>query len=272
MIPLRDNIPSSTTPVVNYAMIGLCAVVFLIQWSEGDEAGSLVERFGMIPARVSHPDVPVEIRERLPQPVPGGYRLVETVRDAAPSAVPAKWTLLTCVFLHGGWLHFLGNMWFLRIFGDNVEDRFGHVGYAVLYLGCGVAASLAHYFSAPESTVPTIGASGAIAGVMGAYFVLYPRALVEALVPIVWFVQIVVLPAPIFLGIWFLLQFVSGTASINAAESTGVAWWAHVGGFVVGAVAAAVLGRSDRLRPRVEIVRPGRERVSAWRIRPRDDR
>ena len=185
MIPLRDNIPSRTTPFVNYAFIGVCTLVFLSQLGGPQGQGSLVERYGMIPARVSQPGQAIRVqdvgvvRDRL-----GGHRWVPIERDAAPAAVPAWLTLLTCTFLHGGWMHFLGNMWFLHIFGDNVEDRFGHVGYLVFYLATGVAASAAHFATNPASTVPTIGASGAIAGVMGAYFILYPRAKVLTIIPI----------------------------------------------------------------------------------------
>ena len=163
MIPLRDNIPTRTAPFVNYSLIGICAVVFLAQLSTPADEPTLVEKYGMIPARISNPDEPVEIpvdvqivmTDRGPQ-----QKLV--LREAAPSAVPPLLTMLTCVFLHGGWMHFLGNMWFLHIFGDNVEDRFGHVVYLVFYLACGVAASLSHYLTESGSPVPTIGASGAM--------------------------------------------------------------------------------------------------------------
>jgi membrane associated rhomboid family serine protease len=190
-------------------------------------------------------------------------------RSVIPSPVPGWLTLLTCIFLHGGWMHFLGNMWFLFIFGDNVEDRFGHLGYVLFYLGCGIAASLAHLLTNTTSTVPTIGASGAIAGVMGAYSFLYPRARVLALVPLVVIYEMVVLPAPVFLGVWFVLQFFQGVAAISTTQAGGVAWWAHIGGFVAGLAVAAILQRADHLRPRVETVRPGTERLTYYRIRPR---
>jgi len=249
MIPLRDSIRTRTTPVVNYVIIGLCSLVFLAQLRTPDGAPSLVERYGMIPARISHPDRPVEIpvsEQRVLTPR-GVERVVQT-RPAAPSAVPPLLTLLTCIFLHGGWMHFLGNMWFLHIFGDNVEDRFGHLPYLALYLACGVAASLAHYLSASESSVPTLGASGAIAGVMGAYFLSYPRAQVVTLLPLFIIWQVIIVPAPLFLGIWFLIQAFHGTMSISNAEAAGVAWWAHIGGFVVG-VGATYLLSKIRLLP-----------------------
>lgn len=261
MIPLRDNIPTREFPYVNYAMIAICGLVFMIQLSVPEGEPSLVERLGMIPARVSDPNAEVDIvvsAERVM--TDRGPAIKTTSRAAAPSMVPPWMTLLTCIFLHGGWLHFLGNMWFLHIFGDNIEDRFGHLGYAFFYLGCGVAASLVHYLSEMGSTIPTIGASGAIAGVMGAYFVWYRHAQVLALVPIFVIIRIMVLPAPIFLGIWFAIQMLQGTTSIVSAESGGVAWWAHIGGFAVGAGLAYLLGKTSLTRPanqqRTQVYRP----------------
>jgi membrane associated rhomboid family serine protease len=183
--------------------------------------------------------------------------------------MPAIFTLLTCVFLHGGWLHFLGNMWFLHIFGDNVEDRFGHVGFLIFYLVGGVAASAIHLLSEPGSTVPTIGASGAIAAVMGAYFVWYPHALIKTLIPIFFFFTIAVVPAALFLAIWFVLQFFQGAASISATKTEGVAWWAHVGGFGAGYLIAGFLGRTPALKPRNGNVRPDSSEMRMYRIRAR---
>ncbi|HID23471.1 MAG TPA: rhomboid family intramembrane serine protease, partial [Planctomycetaceae bacterium] len=153
------------------------------------------------------------------------------------------------------------------IFGDNVEDRFGHVGFLLFYLACGVLASAAHLITNASSAVPTIGASGAIAGVMGAYFLLYPRAKVLAVVPIFVFLHMVVLPAPIFLGIWFLIQFFQGAAAITTIATTGVAWWAHIGGFLAGMLFAWELREHDKLRPPVERVLPGTERATHFRLR-----
>lgn len=248
MIPLRDNVPSRTTPFVNYAMIAACAVVFLAQLLEGNDGETLIERMGMIPARVLHPDRTVEIPDVEVVRTPRGLEERITHRPAAPSLVPAWLTPLTCIFLHGGWMHFLGNMWFLYIFGDNVEDRFGHGTYLVFYLLSGVAASLTHLFTGPDSMVPTIGASGAIAGVMGAYFVFYPKARVLTVVPLGILLQTFVMPAPVFLGIWFVLQLVQGTFQSGSA---GVAWWAHIGGFVVGAGGALVMNAIHWARPPV---------------------
>ena len=157
--------------------------------------------------------------------------------------------LVTASFLHGGWLHIIGNMWFLGVFGDNVEDRLGHLRFAVFYLVCGACSMLVQGWVLPGSRVPAIGASGAIAGVLGAYLVLYPGARVLTLV----FVFLVELPAVVFLGVWFLSQLASGTASLSpaaGAAATGVAWWAHVGGFVVGMGLAVVLRKDEAPRPR----------------------
>jgi membrane associated rhomboid family serine protease len=235
MIPLRDDVAPSRPPVVTRALVILCAVVFALQLGDGRE--QLVERLGMVPARVFDPSA--QLVQLGPRGLPVGR--------IDPAAVPDWLTLLTCIFLHGGWMHFLGNMLFLWIFGDNVEDRFGRVRFLLFYLGCGVAASAAHLLAAPGSAVPTIGASGAIAGVMGAYLLLYPRARVEMLVVWGFFVDFIVLPAPFFLGYWFLLQLIG--SSVDRGLGGGVAWWAHIGGFAVGAAVAALLRAGERLRP-----------------------
>lgn len=265
MIPLRDSIPSRTTPWVNYTLIALCGLAFLVQLRQQTARRDLlVERFGMVPRRTLHPEEPIlhpatasASQIRLLGPT-------EPLRMAEPPFPP--WlTLLTCIFLHGGWMHFLGNMWFLFIFGDNVEDRMGHVGFLLFYLVCGVSASVAHLLTNPDSTIPTIGASGAIAGVMGAYLLLYPRANVLSLIPIFFFIEIVVLPAPVFLGIWFLIQFLQGTMAITAMRTAGVAWWAHIGGFAFGYLIAAGLRAVGETRPPVEQMRPNADRVRLYR-------
>ena len=261
MFPLRDNIPYVTFPVVNYAVIGICSIVFLLQLGdEADGRSVMVEQFGMIPAFISKPDQPVAIVERYEE----DGQIVQKEREIIPAVNP--WiTLVTCVFLHGGWLHFLGNMWFLHIFGDNVEDRLGHLGYIVFYLFCGVMASVAHLATNYGSPIPTIGASGAIAGVMGAYLVLYPHSKVTSVIPLLGFIQILIVPAPIFLGVWFLLQFVQGAASITTVQTTGVAWWAHVGGFFAGAVIAGLLRGVGQTNPAVQQRRPGTDHVGIYR-------
>lgn len=268
MIPLRDNIQPRTTPVVNYLLIATCGLAFLAQLADStDGQDHLIEQLALIPARVFHPDTPIIIQEQVTvRGVFGPERRVIEHELAAPTISP-WFTLLTCIFLHGGWLHFLGNMWFLHIFGDNVEDRIGHFGYLIFYLGCGVAASLAHLMFNSTSTMPTIGASGAIAGVMGAYLWLYPHAQVLTLVPIFVFLQILVIPAPVFLVIWFLLQFFEGTFAITAGQAGGVAWWAHVGGFAAGFIIAWLLGRIHHLSPPVEETLPNTGRPTMYRYR-----
>ncbi len=270
MLPLRDNVPSRTTPVVNYLMIAICSIVFLLQMNQQLGEPSLVERYGMIPARIAQTESVESTAFLVPVETETGIQLVETEGDVAfaPSAVPVWATLLTCIFLHGSWMHFFGNMWFLWIFGDNVEDRYGHFGYLVFYLLCGVAASAAHYAAGPASMIPTIGASGAIAGVMGAYLFLYPRARVLTLVPLVVILQVLSVPAPLFLGFWFLMQFYQGAVAAASASAGGVAWWAHIGGFVVGLVLTWILGRKRKLKPKVERVRPGSERVVYSQVSP----
>ena len=157
-------------------------------------------------------------------------------------------------------------MWFLHIFGDNVEDRIGHVGYLIFYLAAGIAASLTHLFTNMSSPIPTIGASGAIAGVMGAYLFMYPRAMVLSVIPIFVFLQTIVLPAPIFLGIWFAMQFFQGVSTITSAPTSGVAWWAHIGGFVVGGIVAKVMDLTHHLNPAVTERRPNSSAPGMYRV------
>ncbi len=269
MIPLHDNIPSRTTPVVNYAIIAITSFVFILQLIRPDDRPSYVEQYGLIPARVTHPGEKIEVPDRKIVHTQEGDRIEEFKRPAAPAAVPAWLTLVTCIFLHGGWLHILGNMWFLFIFGDNVEDCFGHVQYALFYLGWGVAASGIQLASAADSTIPTIGASGAIAGVMGAYFLLYPKAKVVALVPLFVIFFTVVLPAPLFLGIWFAIQFFQGTVSVVGEPTAGVAWWAHIGGFVAGMGGVWILKLLHHIRPEVTAREFGTDSPGDYRVQRR---
>jgi membrane associated rhomboid family serine protease len=199
MIPLRDVIPSRTTPYITITIIALNAVAWLFELSLPHEMlNDVLTVYGVVPAYFSAP------------------------------------TLITSMFLHGSWSHVLGNMWYLWIFGDNVEDRVGHGRFIVFYLLCGVAAALGQVAVDPSSTLPTIGASGAIAGVMGAYFVLYPHSRVLTLIPWI-FLQIVELPATVLLGFWFVMQlFSAGTIAMTSNTQGGVAFAAHVVGFVVG--------------------------------------
>ncbi len=248
MIPLYDNIPSRTVPVVNYTVIALCSLVFLVQMSSSGvpESRDIIEGLGMIPARVFNPDIQIEY--------PNGLALWEPkLRAASESLVPPFLTPLTCIFLHGGWLHFVGNMWFLWIFGDNVEDCLGHRRYLLFYLAAGLTASAAHLWTNTDSTLPTIGASGAIAGVMGAYMVLYPRARVLTVIPLLIFIQVLALPAILVLGMWFALQFYEVLTA--SADGSGVAWWAHIGGFTMGLVTMLVLRSRKGLRIKVQHAR-----------------
>lgn len=270
MIPLRDTIPSRTPPIINYAMIVACSVVFFAQFSQPtDDTGPLAERFGMIPKRVLDPDARIVRVERTAVVDSFGQvvHVVDRPRALADPPFTPWLTLVTCIFLHGGWMHFLGNMWFLHIFGDNVEDRLGHLGFLLFYLTSGVVAGVAQLISAPNSEIPTIGASGAIAGVMGAYLLLYPRARVITLIPIVFVFQIIALPAPLFLGVWFILQFYQGMGAIGAEQTTGVAWWAHIGGFAFGFAVAAGLRAIGQTRPPVAETY---SRATAWRRRADD--
>jgi membrane associated rhomboid family serine protease len=242
MFPLWDNVPSQREPFVNYGILIACVVMFFIQLTSprGDE--NVVRKLGMIPFRVTHPDEQQLVIER-----PGPWGLVNQQVIDLSSPVSPILTMITCLFLHGGWMHIIGNMWFLFIFGDNVEDRFGHVGYLLFFLISGLAAGFMHILADSTSLVPTIGASGAIAGIMGAYLLLYPRSEVMTLIPLGIFSNLIPIPAPIFLGIWFIIQLVSGIGTDPSAG--GVAWWAHVGGFVGGAAITALLRNAGFLNP-----------------------
>lgn len=241
MIPLRDDIPSERTPVVNWVLIGTCLLVFATQATTLEDKPSLAERYGFIPSRLSRPGQQIVVPDVVEVQTPQGRQQAIIQREAAPAAVPPIVAMLTCTFLHGGLLHLAGNLWFLWIFGDNVEDRYGHFGYLVLYLCCGFLASACHYVSAPTSMLPTVGASGAIAGVMGAYLVSYPHARVLTVVPLLIILTTFVVPAPLFLSLWIGMQ-VFGVLQPADPEAGGVAWWAHIGGFAVGALATYFLG------------------------------
>jgi membrane associated rhomboid family serine protease len=227
MIPIRDDVPHTTTPWVNYFLIAMNTAVFVFELLLAPAArNEFIFQFGVVP---SHTMAFLAGAQGMP-------------------AVVAFLPLLTSLFLHGGWFHIIGNMWFLWIFGDNVEDYLGHGRYLLMYLLAGIAGSLLHIGFNPGSEIPSVGASGAIAGVMGAYFLLYPRARVLTLVPF-FFVFFVWLPAWIMLGYWFLVQFLGGAAAAIAysrESSGGVAVWAHVGGFCAGLLMIKVF----RSRPR----------------------
>jgi membrane associated rhomboid family serine protease len=216
MIPLRDTVQARNYPVVNNVLIGINVLVFLFQLSLGADGDRFVYIFGLVPARYSNPQISAYFSNT--------YQL---------------FSFLSFMFLHGGFWHLLGNMWSLYIFGDNVEDRLGHLRYLIFYLFCGFASGISHLLLNLNSNVPTIGASGAIAGVMGAYFVLYPRSKILTLIPIFFIPYFLEIPAYFFLGIWFLIQFISAAGSHGQAG--GVAWWAHVGGFVFGILCLKIL-------------------------------
>ncbi len=220
MIPLRDSTRSASSPVVVYALIAACVGAFVYAESLGGEARmSLYASMGAVPRVVM-----------------GG-------------PWPGAWIgLLTSVFLHGSWAHLGGNMLYLWIFGDNVEDAMGHGRFLAFYLIAGVLAGLAHVVTAPSSPVPLIGASGAIAGVLGAYLILYPGARIVSLLVLGIFVRIAELPAVLVLSLWFVIQLLSGVAALGAPGVTTVAWWAHVGGFLAGVVLVPVFAARRRAR------------------------
>jgi membrane associated rhomboid family serine protease len=226
ILPLRDSVRSRTTPVVVWGLVVVNVLVFLYELGLGPQLDAFIEVFGFIPRRFF------------------GWE-----QAGGASLDPWRFVpLLTANFLHGGWLHILGNMWFLGVFGDNVEDAFGHLRFLLFYLFCGACSMLIQGLVFPTSSVPALGASGAIAGVLGAYLVLYPGARVLTLV----FIFPVELPAVVLLGLWFITQLLNGSASLSpvaGAAAAGVAWWAHVGGFVVGMALAVVLRKDRGPRP-----------------------
>jgi hypothetical protein len=212
MIPLRDANPSYATPVVNLAIMTACTLMFLYELSLGARLTHFIAQYGLVPVRWAR----LEAAGRL--------------------SFPQGWApFLSSLFLHAGWMHLIGNMWVLHIFGDNVESYLGHARYALFYLACGVAAGLAQVLAGHASHLPVVGASGAIAGVMGAYLVLFPGARILTLIPLFFIFPLLEIPAFVFLILWFLLQFLSGANSLlQRGDAGGVAWWAHAGGFVCG--------------------------------------
>ena len=209
MLPLYDVIPSRTTPVVTIGLIALNVLVFLFEMSLGESVDLFLQTYGLVPAEFSLP------------------------------------TLASSMFLHGGISHVGGNMLFLWIFGDNVEDRMGHLRFLTFYLLCGTAAALAQTLMQPASLVPMVGASGAVSGVMGAYFVLYPQSQIVTFA----LFQFIEVPAILFLGLWFLLQFLNGVGSLSASASTGgIAFWAHIAGFAAGVVGVFLFRKPERQR------------------------
>jgi len=224
MLPLADHNPRRTTPFVNVLLIVVNVLMFFWELSLGAAIQPALQNLAFVPA---------------------------TFWSSAP-LVPSVVAMFVSMFLHGGWLHLGGNMLFLWVFGDNIEDRLGHGRYLLFYLACGVAATLAHAAMNPSSSVPSIGASGAIAGVLGAYLLLFPRQRITTLIPIFIFITVREIPAIVLLGFWFVLQLFVGTVSLGGSihEQGGVAYFAHIGGFLTGMVLVILLGGLPRRRRR----------------------
>ena len=245
MIPIRDTIPAKTYPIVNNVIIAINVAAFLVELSQGPGLERFIYRYGLVPARYTIPQIASYFTT--------GQQLV---------------SLITFMFLHGGFWHLLGNMWSLYIFGDNIEERLGPLRYLAFYMICGLASGLSHLVFNYNSTMPTIGASGAIAGVMGAYFILFPKAKILTLIPIFFIPYFIEIPAFFFLGIWFVFQFLSAAGSHG--QMAGIAWWAHIGGFIFGIIFLKLFlalpggGASKRLRKmtekkksyRLQVIRP----------------
>lgn len=213
MIPIRDRNPSGSFPLVTVSLILVNVLVFLFELSLGTRLDSFLFQFGIVPIKVIYSaDIP-------------GSNLANTY-----------FPFLSYMFLHGGFVHLIGNMWFLWIFGDNIEDRLGRIPFILFYFICGIGSAIVHVYFNSQSGVPCVGASGAIAGVLGAYMVTFPRARVLVVLPLFIIWQIIELPAIFVLGFWFLIQFFTGAATISSAHGGGVAWWAHIGGFVLGII------------------------------------
>lgn len=238
MFPIRDDNPHFLTPFVTYGLIAANVLAWALLQGFGSEPmlSSSLCRLALIPG---------ELLQTAP---PGTRFAVGENTLCVLSDMPAWYTPVTSMFMHGGWLHLIGNMWFLWIFGNNVEDSMGHLRFLVFYILCGLAAAAAQTLTDPDSIIPMVGASGAIGGVMGAYVLLYPRVHVHMLIFLGFYVTTIAVPAVFMLGYWFVLQLLSGLSSIGA-EGGGVAFWAHIGGFVAGAV-LVLLFRDPRLLER----------------------
>lgn len=214
MFPLYDTVRSRRFPIINWMLVLLNGLVFYYELTLGEtELHRFILDWGLVPAQL--------------------------VLDSTESWL----RILSSMFLHGGWFHIISNMWILIIFGDNIEDRMGSMRYLIFYLLSGTAAALMQAFLYPTSNIPMVGASGAIAGVLGAYLVLYPRARIASIVPIVFIFTIIELPALIFLGFWFVSQLFQGWLALGGADMSGVAWWAHIGGFVFGLLMVRLFAR-----------------------------
>jgi membrane associated rhomboid family serine protease len=222
MIPLKDTIPSRTKPFVNYSLIIVTCLMFIVQINAGIRQNYLVDSYAFIPKE-----------------------LTLLLSGDLYSFKPFE-RMFTSIFLHGGLFHLVGNMLYLYIFGDNVEDKLGHFKYFIFYIMSGFVAAFFHYIFNPISSIPTLGASGAVAGVMGAYFVFFPKSRVLTLVPIFIFFQIIEIPAFFFLLFWFFMQLMYGSASLYGGIQN-IAWWAHIGGFVFGLLVGIIYNISKLL-------------------------
>jgi membrane associated rhomboid family serine protease len=252
-LPLYDDNPATRTPIVTYLLVAINVLVFFWSTRLSDvQQQLLVYRYGFVPARISQLStqrpivVPVEevVQNRF-------FGLVGIRRELTLEPNPREiyLSLLTCMFLHGSWLHVIGNMWFLYLFGNNVEDRLGPLPYLLFYLGGGLLAGGAQWLFDPQSKIPVIGASGAVAVILGAYTIAWPWARVYTLVFLLFFATIIEVPALAINGVWFLAQLIAGQASLRMATAGGVAWWVHVAGFIVGAALmpalSAIFGREN---------------------------
>ncbi|MDH4222426.1 MAG: rhomboid family intramembrane serine protease [candidate division Zixibacteria bacterium] len=213
MIPLRDNIPSQKKPIVTTIILSINILVFFYQLSLGADFEGFILKYGAIPDQIMHGE-----------------------RVTPYSTFPFTLTLFTAMFLHGGLWHLLGNMLYLWIFGDNIEERLGHLRFLILYIVSGLAASFAHIFMSPNSQLPMVGASGAIAGILGAYMIEFPYAKILTLVFFGFFIRVVSIPAFFVLGFWFILQLIYASTTLGVSGGGGIAWFAHIGGFLAGII------------------------------------
>ncbi len=213
MFPLMDTVATKRLPLVNWILILANVFIFFVEVSLNQgELQQFIHLLGLVPARFTNPEW------------------------ALNEGIPATsyWPFITNMFLHGGWAHLIGNMWTLYIFGDNVEDRFGRFNYLFFYIFCGIGASILHFLLNLDSTTPALGASGAISGVMGAYMLLFPTSRILFVIPLFFIPYFIELYAFVYIGVWFLIQLISGSAILMAKQTGGIAFWAHIGGFVVG--------------------------------------
>jgi len=226
MIPIRDTIPCHCRPVVTWTLMAMNAFFFLIMLLMTDQqANDYLYRFGLVAARYRHPDWAAWT----------GY------------SEDYYFSFITSMFLHGGWLHLIMNLWFMWIFADNIEDCMGRLRFMLFYLTCGLVAALCQFFFSPDSTVPVVGASGAIAGIMGAYFMLYPYARIVIWVPLLFLPLFFEVPAIGFLGVWVIIQLHKATTSLADQSVADVAWWGHLGGFLAGVVLHGFFVRATSL-------------------------